>query len=122
MKETDRDISGGTAVPLRPVAIHHVTITGNGAGFACLGDESVLAAMRRQGVGGVDIGCRGGGCGVCRVRVRSGSYRLGKMARIHVSEHEQSQGVALACRLYPLGDLELVADPPPSADSDRTGQ
>lgn len=115
MKETNRAIPGGTAVPLQPVAVHHVSITGSSIGFTCFEQESVLAAMRRQGVPGIEIGCRGGGCGVCRVRVVSGPYQLGKMARIHVSEAEQSQGIALACRLYPLGDLDIAADPPPGA-------
>ena len=68
--------------------------------------------MIRYGVGGrmrecIPVGCRGGGCGVCRIRVIDGEYELKKMSRKHVSETEQEQGVALACRVYPLGDMKI---------------
>lgn len=87
-----------------------VTVSGCG-NFFCKGSESVLAAMARQGLKAVPVGCRGGGCGVCRVRVLSGGYASGKIARRHLAETEEREGYALACRLYPHSDL-LVAPAP----------
>lgn len=70
--------------------------------------ERVLLEVERDPRGTpIQVGCRGGGCGVCRVRVVSGEYRVGRMSRAHVSEADEAAGYALACRLYPLSDLVL---------------
>ena len=37
--------------------------------------------------------CRGGGCGVCKVRIDSGEVRTEKMSRQHVSADEQALGL-----------------------------
>lgn len=71
--------------------------------------ESLLSAMERQGKRCIPVGCRGGGCGVCKVRVVSGRFDYGLMSRRHVSADERGQGLALACRLFPLGDSEIQA-------------
>jgi ferredoxin len=45
---------------------------------------------------------------VCKVVIRSGSVtKTGAMSRAHVSEQEEAQGVVLACRVAPLGDIDL---------------
>ncbi len=67
-------------------------------------------AMERIGADDIGIGCRGGGCGFCKVKVVSGDYRTGKMSIAKVSAAEQARGYALACRLYPLGDLLIEAE------------
>ena len=88
----------------RPYDVH---VVGQPAPFRCRSDQAVLVAMERTGHRGVPVGCRGGGCGFCKVRVLSGTYRLGKMSRRHVTEAEQDEGWALACRLYPTSNLEI---------------
>lgn len=88
------------------------TVSVRGRSFTCGQQTSVLESMRRQGVSAIKVGCRNGGCGVCKVRVRSGDYRCGKMSRAHVSKHEESEGWALACRTYANGDLELELPEP----------
>lgn len=85
-------------------AEHQISIVGGGA-FSCPEDERVLIAMERSGVDEIGVGCRGGGCGFCRVRVVEGKYRTGKMSTAKVPAADQAQGYALACRLYPLNDL-----------------
>lgn len=67
----------------------------------------MLIAMENQGLRHIPIGCRGGGCGTCRVIVASGSYRTRKMSRAQVSEEQECAGFALACRLIPESDLTL---------------
>jgi ferredoxin len=89
----------------------HSRIEPDGIGFSCASDESLLAAMERAGIGRDAVGCRGGGCGRCRVRVIEGVIVRGKMSRAHVSLEQERQGYALACRAYPLGDLVLSWSP-----------
>lgn len=75
--------------------------------FACRQDENVLQGMCRLGKRGIPAGCRGGGCGICKVAVLSGEYEARRMSRCHVSEDELQEGIVLACRIYPSSDLEL---------------
>lgn len=75
--------------------------------FECATEANVLRAMEVLGRKGVPVGCRGGGCGVCKVQVLSGDYQVRRMSRACVTEAEQAQGMALACQLYPLADLKL---------------
>ena len=88
--------------------VHQIRIVGGGQ-FACPEDERVLIAMERSGVDDIGVGCRGGGCGFCRVRVIEGGYRTGKMSVSRVSVSDQVEGYVLACRLYPLDDLLIDA-------------
>lgn len=78
--------------------------------------ERVLHEMIKRQVADIPVGCRGGGCGVCRVRVVEGEYTTKRMSRKHVSEADEADGVALACRIIPLSDIVVelapVTDPP----------
>lgn len=75
--------------------------------FDCAEGENVLRAMECLARKGIPVGCRGGGCGVCKVQVIAGEYRTGAMSRACVSAEEQQQGYALACKLIPKTDLRL---------------
>ena len=77
--------------------------------YACRTDQTLLGGMEQLGRKGIPVGCRGGGCGVCKVRIESGSVRAEKMSREHVSVEEQAQGYVLACRAYPTSDVRLAA-------------
>ena len=74
--------------------------------------ERVLHEMIKRQVSDIPVGCRGGGCGVCRIRVLEGEYTTRRMSRKHVSETDEAEGVALACRVVPTTDLviELAGD------------
>jgi ferredoxin len=84
-----------------------VTIEDTGESFICLEDERVLIAMEKLGLRHISVGCRGGGCGTCRITITHGNYRTQKMSRAHVSAVEEQQGYALACRVIPESDLFL---------------
>ncbi len=85
-----------------------ITIEDSGERFACGEGQNVLAAMERLGRKGIPVGCRGGGCGVCRVQVVGpGRYHTLKMSRAQVSEADEAAGICLACKLIPEGDLNL---------------
>lgn len=89
-------------------AVFQVKISDTDESFLCRVDQSVLDGMCQQlGRKGIPVGCRGGGCGVCKVEVLSGSFVRKVMTRAHVSAEEEAQGKVLACRIFPGSDLEL---------------
>ncbi|WP_312974760.1 2Fe-2S iron-sulfur cluster binding domain-containing protein [Stutzerimonas nitrititolerans] len=87
-----------------PFQVHE---TNSGQSFTCRPDQSVLRAMEEQGKRCVPVGCRGGGCGLCKVRVLSGDYQCGRMSCSQVPPEAAQQGLALACQLYPRADLYI---------------
>ncbi|QID17627.1 2Fe-2S iron-sulfur cluster binding domain-containing protein [Nitrogeniibacter mangrovi] len=89
------------------VVRHTIHLVNTGDTFTCRPDVDVLRAMEQLNFKGIPVGCRGGGCGVCKVHVVSGEYQTRKMSRSYVSAEEEAAGTVLACRLYPRGDLEL---------------
>ena len=83
----------------------------NGPSFPCSDGTAVAVAMKRFRIRTTMLGCRGGGCGVCRVRVIDGNYRTSRMSREHVTKEDETNGYALGCCLYPESDLVLMAAP-----------
>jgi len=86
---------------------HAIRLVNTGDSYQCHPETDVLRGMEQLGFKGIPVGCRGGGCGVCKVRVISGDYRVRKMSRACVSAEEEAEGIVLACKLYPLDDLEV---------------
>lgn len=85
----------------------NVLIEETGETFRCSPQESLLAGMERLGKKGIPVGCRGGGCGVCKVEITSGSYVKRVMSREYVSAEEEAAGRVLACRVKPSSDISL---------------
>jgi ferredoxin len=86
---------------------HKITVENTGEIFTCKKDESVLHGLFRTGKKGIPIGCSGGGCGVCKVQVLSGTYGKKKMSKAHVSTDEEREDIVLACRVFPQSDLQI---------------
>ena len=87
-----------------------ITIEDTGERFPCRAEQNILAAMERLGRKAIPVGCRGGGCGVCRVQVlHSAGYRTLKMSRLQVSRDDEARGICLACKLIPEGNLTVRA-------------
>jgi len=84
-----------------------ITIEDTGETFPCNEKKHLLAGMLQLGKKGIPVGCRSGGCGVCKVKILAGQYTSKKMSRDHVTEEEESQGVVLACRVFPQSDVVL---------------
>lgn len=101
-------MSAGSFPPGVPEDGFRISVGEDADGFRCRPGERVLLAMERQGRTDIPVGCRGGGCGICRVQVARGAYRTGPMSRRHVTEEDASLDYALACRLYAEGDLVLL--------------
>ena len=86
-----------------------------GESFTCCEGQSVLKAMEQRGMKCVPVGCRGGGCGYCKIRVVEGEFECGKMSKAHAPPEAVEQGEVLACRIYPLTDLIIECLPQPAA-------
>ena len=84
-----------------------VTITNTRETFSCRDDTDVLRAMEQLQRKGIPVGCRNGGCGVCKVAITAGSYTQQVMSREHVSEADEREGRVLACRVKPASDIRL---------------
>lgn len=84
-----------------------VAIEDSGEQYVCGGHESLLHGMARLGKRGIPVGCRGGGCGVCKVEITQGEYLKKPMSRDHVSAEDEQQDRVLACRVYPRSDVEV---------------
>lgn len=59
----------------------------------------------------IQVGCRGGGCGVCRVEVLEGGFEAKRMSRRFVTEDEAAAGYALACRMIVNDDIVVRWSP-----------
>lgn len=91
--------------------MHSVALLGGERVLRCSPGQDVLNAAIKAGVNWLPVGCRGGGCGVCRVIVRSGSYETGRMNKRLVTSDDAACVFALACKLYPTSDLEIEFAP-----------
>lgn len=95
---------------------YEITMQGSGQQFRCAAGQSVLKAMEQQGLKCVPVGCRGGGCGFCKITVVSGDYECGKMSRAHAPPEAQACGQVLACRIYPLSNLTIECRAPETGE------
>ena len=87
---------------------YQITIAETKEFFNCRAEQNVLAAMECLGRKDIPVGCRGGGCGICRVQVvGSGRYHTLKMSRAQISEKDEVAGICLACKLIPESDLTV---------------
>ncbi|MFC3698574.1 2Fe-2S iron-sulfur cluster-binding protein [Sphingobium xenophagum] len=88
-----------------------ISIPSLDARFTCRSDQTILKAMIGQGLKPLAIGCRNGGCGVCRIRIQSGDHHSLPMSRSRVSTADEAAGIRLACRVYPASDLLIEPMP-----------
>ena len=87
--------------------LFEVTIINTGERFNCRTDQSLLAAMEQLRRKGIPVGCRNGGCGVCKVRVLHGSYGTAKMNRAVLSTAEADAACTLACKTFPTSEMSV---------------
>jgi CDP-4-dehydro-6-deoxyglucose reductase, E3 len=83
-----------------------VTVRPSGRQFSVQGDETVLAAGIRQGVG-LPYGCKDGACGSCKCRLLDGRVMHGTHQAKALSADEEATGHVLTCCARPVSDLVL---------------
>ena len=108
VRPSEGEAGGGAAEPLPPNTLPIGGPARTEESFPVRPTKGVLLEMVARGVRAIDVGCRGGGCGVCRVRVLEGEYDTLRMSRRHVTEAEEADGFALSCRLLARSDLVVT--------------
>ncbi len=84
----------------------NVTIRQSGRQFQVEGDEPVLTAAIRQGIG-LPYGCKNGACGSCKGTVISGEIEQGTHSSSALPNDEKTRGMALFCCATAKSDLEI---------------
>jgi ferredoxin len=82
-----------------------ITVLPDGVRISARPDETVLAALGRAGLR-YRIGCRRGGCGVCKLHLVGGEVRYERpIAESVLSEDEKVEGICLSCRAVPITNV-----------------
>jgi ferredoxin len=68
--------------------------------------QSILDTASRNGVK-IRVGCKGGGCGICKIKVLEGEVDRGITSRSALSLEEIEQGYALSCQAKPKSDIVI---------------
>jgi CDP-4-dehydro-6-deoxyglucose reductase len=90
--------------------VYKITLSPVGDAVACAPEVSVLAAILGSEAS-VVFGCRGGGCGTCKMRLISGRVEHGRCSSAVLPQDEKERGWFLSCQARALTDLtvELTA-------------
>jgi ferredoxin len=86
--------------------VYTITLSPVGDTAPCSPEETVLAAILGSGAS-VMFGCRGGGCGTCRMRVISGKVEHGHSSAAVLPEEDRESGWFLSCQARALSDLTI---------------
>ncbi len=68
--------------------------------------ESILDSASRNKLN-IKVGCKGGGCGICKIQIINGDVERGITSRSALSYNDIEQGYALACKTQPIGDIVI---------------
>lgn len=73
--------------------------------------EPILTGLFRCGFTVRKLGCRRGGCGICKLDLVTGEVTYEKIVADEVlSGEEKADGKCLTCRAIPVGDVTLHVD------------
>jgi ferredoxin len=82
-----------------------VTVLPDGVRVRAANGETVLAALGRAGLR-YRIGCRRGGCGICKLQLVGGEVRYERpVAESVLSDDEKVEGICLSCRAVPITNV-----------------
>ena len=84
----------------------HITVEPSGRHFTAHGDETILAAGIRQGIG-LPYGCKDGACGSCKCKKLSGKVTLGLHQSKALSADDELAGFILTCCARAESDVVL---------------
>lgn len=85
---------------------HQITVQPSGRAFASQGDETILSAAIRAGVG-MPYGCKDGACGSCKCKKLSGSVVHGTHQAKALTPEDEAAGYVLTCCATPQSDVVL---------------
>lgn len=87
---------------------HKITVRPSGREFTVEGDETILAAALRSGVG-LPYGCKNGACGTCKATALGGTWQQGPHSSSALHAEEAANGKLLVCSSRPTSDMEIEA-------------
>jgi CDP-4-dehydro-6-deoxyglucose reductase len=110
-----------------------VTILPEGVQLTAVAEETLLRALSRAGFR-YRVGCKRGGCGICKVQLLLGEVSYERpIATSVLSDDERVEGICLSCRAVPLTNIVIelqegdrlrrvlgFAYPRPTDQSERT--
>ena len=86
-------------------AENEITILPDGVHVTASGDETLLRALGRAGLR-YRVGCKRGGCGICKLHLLEGEVRYERpIADSVLSDDERVEGICLSCRAVPLTNV-----------------
>jgi ferredoxin len=84
-----------------------VTIEPDGITARATSADTVLAALGRAGLR-YRVGCRRGGCGICKVQLIVGEVRYERpIAASVLTSDERAAGICLSCRAVPITNIVI---------------
>jgi CDP-4-dehydro-6-deoxyglucose reductase len=84
-----------------------VTILPDGVQVEAREEETLLRALARAGLR-YRVGCKRGGCGMCKVQVKLGEVRYERPISDSVlSDDERVEGICVSCRAVPITDVVI---------------
>lgn len=84
-----------------------IIVQPSGAEIFISPDDTVLAGLQKAGYA-CTVGCRRGGCGICKVDVLEGSFTYNRrVADSVITAEERTDGTCLSCRAVPDVDLTI---------------
>ncbi len=91
--------------------VFKVKVWPGGASFDCYEGETILEASKNSRLP-LASNCQKGECGTCMVRIRKGKIKLAPFMLSALSMQDIEADYTLACRSYPLEDLEILTEMP----------
>ena len=70
-------------------------------------NETILNASIRQ-AGDIFVGCKGGACGMCKIKIMSGETVDGYYSKSALPDEEYASGYRLACQSKPVTDMSMI--------------
>ena len=83
-----------------------ITVQSSGQTFTATGDETILEAALRQGMG-LPYGCRNGACGSCKGQLVSGNIKYNDVSLTGLTEKDSESGMILFCQARPVSDITI---------------
>ena len=85
----------------------NVTIHPTGEVIYLEPEETVLSGLYKAGYA-YTVGCRRGGCAICKVDCRAGEFTYNRpIADTVITAEEQTDGTCLSCRAIPDSDVTI---------------
>jgi ferredoxin len=84
-----------------------ITVLPTDTTIAAAPDETIIAALIRSGYL-IRVGCKRGGCGICKVHLLAGEVRYERtIAATVLTGADSAAGICLSCRAVPITDVVI---------------